>query len=252
MSAASGRQRVCYDSCRGSSDRRGSHPGRDEPGRGSEHMTAPRAPDGSHILFRNVFGARMVAALLDYVAARQPDFRAADSRPRRSADRNIDPAVRQCLTLSELGPYEDVLATFLAGVSSDLLTRLGVDESKVEPMEFELSSYADGGHFRLHTDTLANRDHVRIVSCAYYFSVTPRRFEGGELRLHGEGAYSDIEPVTDTLVAFPSSLRHEVLPIRSTSTEWIHRRFSINCWLHRTSPSAHTSMAPSTETGSPP
>jgi SM-20-related protein len=75
----------------------------------------------------------------------------------------------------------------------------------------------------------------------------PRPFTGGELRLYGfpkwatpgERAtplpYVDIEPETDTLVIFPSWLRHEVRPVRVPSGAWSHSRFTINCWIHRAS-----------------
>lgn len=45
-------------------------------------------------------------------------------------------------------------------------------------------------------------------------------------------------PETDTLVAFPSWLRHEVLPVRVPSGDWADCRFSINCWLLRANPAS--------------
>jgi Rps23 Pro-64 3,4-dihydroxylase Tpa1-like proline 4-hydroxylase len=75
----------------------------------------------------------------------------------------------------------------------------------------------------------------------YYFSEKPRRFQGGELRLHGfpdpfrktPGPVVDVVPEPDKLVIFPSWLEHEVLPVRVPSKAWRDCRFSINCWIHR-------------------
>ena len=67
--------------------------------------------------------------------------------------------------------------------------------------------------------------------------------DGGELRLFafpgkngadaGAPPFVDVAPETDTFVAFPSWMRHEVLPVRVRSGAWADRRFAINCWIHR-------------------
>ena len=56
---------------------------------------------------------------------------------------------------------------------------------------------------------------------------------------NGIPVFADIEPETDSLVAFPSWLRHEVLPVRIPSAAWADGRFTINCWLHRAQPETH-------------
>lgn len=52
--------------------------------------------------------------------------------------------------------------------------------------------------------------------------------------------YVDVPPESDTLVAFPSWLRHEVLPVHVPSGAWRDSRFAINCWLHRARQAAGT------------
>jgi Rps23 Pro-64 3,4-dihydroxylase Tpa1-like proline 4-hydroxylase len=199
--------------------------------------------DGScpHLLLPNALGAETVARLLDYVAARENDFRPADSRRRGSRERSVDQAVRDCLSLDALGGFEEPLSRLLANIAPHAVTELHVAEAALEPSEFEICSYGDGGHFDLHTDTLPRRDHVRVLSCVYYFSTMPRRFGGGELRIYppaGPEVAADnlraitVNPEPDTLIVFPSSLRHEVLPVDLQSSRWIDRRFTINCWMH--------------------
>jgi Rps23 Pro-64 3,4-dihydroxylase Tpa1-like proline 4-hydroxylase len=128
------------------------------------------------------------------------------------------------------------------------LRELELFEPAVEPSEFEMCAFGNGGHFAPHIDTFETLNRLRILSCVYYFATTPRRFSGGILRLHGfptsssksglEPPIVDIMPETDSLVVFPSWLRHEVLPVEVPSKAWANGRFTINCWVHRVNPPA--------------
>jgi SM-20-related protein len=195
-----------------------------------------------HVLYRNVLGSNAVAALLDHVARHQHDFRPAPMRRRGSGRDAIDRQRRDCSLLREVGPVRAQIESFVRAAAPDMLARLGLIEPQVEPREFEISAHGDGGHFASHVDTIDRLDRVRILSCVYYFAKEPRRFEGGELRLHGfpdprngsaQPPTADVTPETDSLVAFPSWLTHEVRPVRLPSRAWIDSRFAVNCWVHR-------------------
>jgi SM-20-related protein len=207
-----------------------------------------------HLVWRNVLGAETVAALLDYVIAREKDFRPGVLRNRESGQTRVDYGVRNSVYLMDLGSFETPIESFVRGVAASALDALRLVEPAVAPREFELTAFGDGGRFAPHIDTDERLNRVRILSCVYYFAATPRRFGGGELRLHGLPTLSggrdaaappavDIVPETDTLVAVPSWLRHEVLPVRVPSGAWADRRFTINCWLHRVSPSVGETSA---------
>lgn len=206
--------------------------------------SAARCP---HLIFRDVFGAERVAAMLDYVAARAGDFKSATVRSRKSGERVVDRSFRDCLSLKDLGVFEAPFKAFAAVVTPQVLDIFRMAEPKVELREFAFLAYGDGGYFRAHIDTVEQLDRVRLLSFVYYFATTPRRFRGGELRLHGfpvrtagsapaAAPFVDVPPDTDTLVVFPSWLRHEVLPVRVESGAWIDGRFTIGCWLHRAQP----------------
>ena len=196
-----------------------------------------------HLLFRDVLGVAVVAELLDYVAAREHDFRPSVVRNRKTGMRSVETSRRDCVSLGDLGPFAARIKSVMRGVAGSALARLNLAEHPVEPRQFEIASYGDGGHFDSHIDTAEVLDRVRVVSCIYYFAATPRRFTGGELRLFGFPSPStaagsprpfvDIAPETDTLVVFPSWLAHEVLPVSVPSGAWPDRRFSVICWLHR-------------------
>ncbi len=198
-----------------------------------------------HIVFRDVLGQSTVTELLQYVAARQADFEPAVVRNRISGKLRVDYGLRSSVSLTDLGPFKAPLKAFAREVTASALAQLHLSESPTEPKDFEITAFCDGNRFGAHIDTDERITEVRILSCVYYFAVTPRRFSGGGLRLYGFPTLSvtkrgpppfvDVIPETDTMVIFPSWLRHEVLPVHVPSGDWLDSRFTINCWLHRVS-----------------
>jgi SM-20-related protein len=209
-----------------------------------------------HLVWRNVLGMETVAALLDYVGAREKDFSPGVLRNRESGKLKIDYSLRNCVYFMDLGAFEPLIKSFVRRVTAQALDALRLPEPAVAAREFELTAYRDGGYFGSHIDTDERLHRVRVLSCVYYFAATPRRFSGGTLRIYGfptlsaatdggSPAFVDVLPETDTLVAFPSWLRHQVLPVRVPSGAWKDGRFTINCWIHRVSSSAaETSAGP--------
>lgn len=196
----------------------------------------PRCPHGR---ICGLLGQDTVAAMLDYVAEHEAAFKPGGIRKRGSGERVVDPAILHSRGMRGLGPFQDRVETIVRTIAPVAIARLGLMENAVEPREFEFASYGDGGHFNAHTDTFDRTERLRILSCVYYFAVTPPCFSGGELRLHGfpsrngAAAVATIAPETDMMVMFPSWMFHEVLPVHVSSGAWMHRRFSINCWVHR-------------------
>jgi SM-20-related protein len=208
-----------------------------------EPRADPRCP---FLAFHDILGADYVAGLLDYVVARQSDFRAGVMHNRETGEVVADPVHRDSVYLTDLGAFLGPIRSFVGAVAVPSLRELHLDEPEVEPMEFAITAYRDGGHIGEHIDTYERRERVRILSCVYYFAMTPRRFSGGELRLYGfpkgpaverqpSASFADVEPRTDTLVIFPSWIRHQVMPVRVPSGAWLDSRFTINCWMHRAS-----------------
>jgi SM-20-related protein len=196
-----------------------------------------------HILVQNVLGPTIVKELFEYSCARERDFAPSLVKNRYFGPERIDSAVRDCDRLADLGKFRAKLCTVLCRISGLASTELGLSEAAIEPHEFEISRYADGGHFAPHLDTGTTLSRLRILSGVYYFAPTPLRFSGGALRLYalptasaktGQELLSvDIMPETDTLVLFPSWVWHEVLDVKITSDAWADGRFAINCWFHR-------------------
>jgi predicted 2-oxoglutarate/Fe(II)-dependent dioxygenase YbiX len=110
---------------------------------------------------------------------------------------------------------------------------------RLEPCEaVAVLRYPPGSFYRTHRDVAAAPDahglHRRAVSLVLFLnSAGPAgeaAFSGGTLRLHGgDAAPHDIVPVAGTLVAFRSSVLHEVTPVESGT------RLSIVSWLLQSS-----------------
>jgi SM-20-related protein len=198
-----------------------------------------------YLIFRDVLGPEYVAGLLDHVLDRRADFQTGLMHNRETGELFADPVIRDALYLNDLGAFAAPIKAFVTAIAAPALEALRLIEPDVEPMEFIITAYGEGGHIADHIDTYRWTDRVRILSCVYYFASTPRRFSGGELRLYGFPKFStvggepaapsfvDIEPRTDTLIVFPSWLRHKVLPVHVPTGAWADSRFTVNCWIHR-------------------
>lgn len=197
-----------------------------------------RCPHGT---IRGLLGVPTVSAMLDYLEGRQADFEPGYIQNRKTGERSPISPLGSPLFLKDLGPFRPQFESVIRAVAPIALAQFGLSEAAVEPREFSFAWYGDGGYFKTHVDTVERIERVRVLSCIYYFAEAPRRFGGGELRLHGfpdpfhESPRSivDVAPETDKLVVFPSWLDHEVLPVHLPSDVWLDGRFSVNCWIHR-------------------
>ena len=86
--------------------------------------------------------------------------------------------------------------------------------------------YACGGFYRVHCDVAPGQEEFpRRISIIVFLTTAGVEFEGGALRLYGRRAH-EIAPRAGTLVAFPSDVPHEVLPVtagvRDTIVDWFY------------------------------
>lgn len=91
-----------------------------------------------------------------------------------------------------------------------------------------LLRYADGGFYRRHIDAEPGGTWPRVISVVLFLNgVGSGTFTGGTLRLYPPGHEPiDIVPETGLLVAFPSGVPHEVLPVaggaRDVAVDWCY------------------------------
>lgn len=206
------------------------------------HGAEDRCP---HAIVHNFLGPRLVRRLLRHVDRERAKFLPALVYRQQVCGAVEDANVRNCAVLFPIKPFQKVIEPRILQVLRLALAKLGLFEREAVVTEFEFCAYGDGGLFKAHHDVMP-KGEPRIASCVYYFFHEPAGFGGGELRLYPwpqvsagnapKRPWVDVVPTRDSLVIFPSALRHEVRPVTSASREWGDQRFTINCWAYRRMP----------------
>jgi len=148
----------------------------------------------------------------------------------------VDPAVRHSseadVDANSIADAARLLADIRPQVSSFFETPLSASEGP------GFLRYVEGGFYALHRDVAGevDREFPRRISVVLFLTTNGAGAaggcEGGALRLyrpHGNGAEPmpvDIPPVAGTLVAFPATWMHEVLPVtagvRDVIVDWFY------------------------------
>ncbi len=189
-------------------------------------------------------------ALLGWTLANPERFRPATVIDRTDGPRSKkDESIRVALTTRDFEPLramlEDRLLGALPGIEKAVGTKGGPS------LELELAAHPDGAFYRPHLDISVGEDRTplgarkgedRLLSAVLYYYREPMGFSGGELRLfrfnirpHSTGIavddHVDVQPIRNSLVAFPSWVTHEVRRIACPSQQFENYRFALNCWF---------------------
>jgi predicted 2-oxoglutarate/Fe(II)-dependent dioxygenase YbiX len=128
-----------------------------------------------------------------------------DARARRSFDVEVDDEVVRVVQQS--------INDARAELSGFFGTPLTADEGP------GFLRYPEGGFYRAHRDVVpGSNEFPRRISIVVFLTSAGEGCEGGSLRLYG-GEQVDIPPRAGTLVAFPSDVPHEVLPVTAGSRD---------------------------------
>jgi SM-20-related protein len=186
-------------------------------------------------------GQEAVAGLLDHAISNEARF-----KPTKVREDIHNPAYRLSMGLRDIGAFKPILTSRLLALVPDFIQTLHLSSFDPCDVELQLVAHGDGAFYRRHIDTMTGRvsdnGKQRVVSAVYYFHAQPKGFSGGALRLYPFGpqqedsVFQDIEPVSDSLLVFPSWAPHEVLPVTGPSGRFIDSRFAINCWIRRELP----------------
>lgn len=144
------------------------------------------------------------------------------------------------LSDDRLGPHLPAFRTALHRAFGAIYPALGMAAFDLAEIEIRLAAHTDGDFFSPHRDTLTGSDRRftmrdRMITAVYYFHQQPRAFAGGELRIYPFNATAPllVEPRDNRLVAFPSFMLHEVLPVTVPGGGFANSRFSVSCWYDR-------------------
>jgi SM-20-related protein len=159
-------------------------------------------------------------------------------------DGKRDLSLRSSLRVTDFGPLKPIIRHRLLDFVPTLIADLRVTPFEPSKVELEMVANNDGAFFRRHVDTFmgdARKASDRMLSAVYYFYAEPKAFTGGKLRFHSFGSnerngnFIDVQPEQNMLLAFPSWVWHEVLPVSCLSKRFSDSRFNVNCWVHRDS-----------------
>ena len=152
----------------------------------------------------------------------------------------VRPDARRSLMAPGIGPFVPRLEKAFLPLQPEMVAARTVQPFEPARIEVELVAHGDGAFFGRHIDTktggiAALPGLFRLLSAVYYFHRMPKAFGGGCLRIYpiaSDLGFVDIEPVHNTLVAFPSWAVHEVLPVSVPSKQFMDSRFAINVWFY--------------------
>lgn len=191
--------------------------------------------------------------ILEWVLANSAEFKAAVvTKGQHHSENQVDHEKRIALTTRNLGPFEPMLRNHLLGALKRMVALTGTPFSS-HSLELEFAAHGDGAFFAPHTDisTGMNRKPLsdapgqdRLISAVYYFHREPKAFSDGALRLYRFGSsptgsgqeptnHTDLEPLNNSLIAFPSTVLHEVRPVQCPTADFKDYRFALNCWYCR-------------------
>jgi Rps23 Pro-64 3,4-dihydroxylase Tpa1-like proline 4-hydroxylase len=192
--------------------------------------------------------------LLEHTLAHQAAFHESGLVGREGED-VLDYGVRKSRTLSgaALDEVWPMLDRRLRAILPAVRKELGIAWFRLDNVERQLTAHGSGGFFAPHVDTGHPIAANRRISCVYYFHASPRRFEGGELRLYdtwitpsgstAAGTRTTLPPTDNSIVFFPSDTFHEVCPVRCASDAFDDSRFTMTIWFREKAPPARVAGA---------
>src|SRR5579864_9844157 len=91
---------------------------------------------------------------------------------------------RRSLVLMDLAQHQDLMLARIKAVLPQVLDKLGMEEFSIADVEAQITASNDGDFFHCHDDNGSEGVASRHLTFVYFFHREPRRFEGGELRIH--------------------------------------------------------------------
>jgi predicted 2-oxoglutarate/Fe(II)-dependent dioxygenase YbiX len=202
------------------------------------------------------------ARLLEYTGTHEAEFLPGQVfYPGAAEGGVVDPEVRRARDNKALGPIWDLFETRLQRLLPEVRRTLGIPWFPVSAIECRVVAHANGDFFGVHVDSGKGPGAGRRVTAVYYFHRTPKRFSGGALRLYDAvlrngriepaSTYTELEPLDNSVVFFPSQLFHEVCPVRAESPDFRDSRFTVNVWFRTTLPAIEPETTAANASGLP-
>lgn len=204
------------------------------------------------VVKRNFLTRQELLGLMEYTLAHEADFTPGSIIPNEETEGALVPDYRRSRVLFEFGEYRTLIEERILAVLPSVLRALRRDPFPLWYIDSQITASNDGDFYKAHRDNGAPEPvdiPLRQISYVYYFHSEPKAFSAGHLRFldWAGGELENLEPENpgtitprqNTIVFFPSSYEHEVLPVICRSRRFANSRFTANGWLIRTAPSSH-------------
>lgn len=198
---------------------------------------------------RDFLTKRELHGLTKYVLAREPDFTPSSVIPEGMPEGTNDPSYRKSRVLYDLGDYGALIQQRLLSLLPEAVKLFNREPFELSHIDIQVTASNDKDFFKVHNDNGHNDPPDiprREISFVHYFNSEPKAFSGGHLRFYDsqdglidssdDRRVRTIIPRQNTLVLFPSSYSHEVLPVTCPTGKFAHSRFTVNGWLVRQDP----------------
>ncbi|HTS08871.1 MAG TPA: 2OG-Fe(II) oxygenase [Candidatus Eisenbacteria bacterium] len=182
-----------------------------------------------------------LADLTQFTLDHQSEFETSEVLSPSAEDGVVNYDHRRSRVLMALGKHQDLILDRIKSVLPDVLEKLGMQEFAIRDVEAQITASNDGDFFHFHNDNGNAPVSSRHLTFVYFFHREPKRFEGGELRIHdarlhadayvSEGTYQTIKPQQNQIVFFPCELMHEITTVECPSKSFADSRFTLNGWL---------------------
>jgi SM-20-related protein len=183
-----------------------------------------------------------LSSVVDFALSQEGAFRTSSVVSAVDAGSRVDATQRRSRLLDQLGELESLFSDRISQQLPSVLRRLGLAEVEPSRIDVQMTATNDGEFFNVHLDNASERFRSRKLSFVYFFHREPRAFDGGQLRIfdltrydraaHAGARYTEIEPVQNQIVFFPSGYLHEIALVSCPSKEFADSRFTVNGWIH--------------------
>jgi hypothetical protein len=180
--------------------------------------------------------------LLAYIVARLDHMAPSTVTHPHSDEGAYDETFRRSRVDQDLGGIWPIFEERLTAMLPHVRKELGIDRFELGSIERQLTAHGDGDFFSRHVDENdPGTNGSRVITFVYYCNLEPKEFSGGELRLQCRqgaddaprtlDAYVEVDPRVNSIVFFPATTSHEVMPVSTTADGPTGLRFTVNGWF---------------------
>ena len=209
---------------------------------------------------RDLLTKRELRGLAKYALTHERDFTPSTVIPDGVPEAATDPSYRKSRVLYDLGEYGTLIQDRLLAILPQVLRVFNREAFPLSHIDTQITASNDGDFFKVHRDNSSTEPldiPLRELSYVHYFHSEPKAFSGGQLRIYdsedcevqnsGKRRTKTIMPRQNTLVLFPSSYDHEVLPVTCPTRKFVNSRFTVNGWLIREATAGNKANPPDME-----